>query len=138
MGYPTNKSAITSAIRSALPDTSKWKTQTIEQLLFLWWQTGRGGRGLRLTTDGQEAFADAGVSKYRVEINSTIYRSALQWYTLISNLTKKLVCPYYIALRSESLEDKNRYPILWIYDHDIAVLIALYGDLTTYLESVKS
>lgn len=137
MSYPKTKKDLTHAIQTALPETSKWKSLSAEQLLFYWWQTGRAGRGLRLTPDGQKAFAEAGISKYLIEIDPTIIRDVLKWNTLIENLTKKLECPYYIAIQSNSRGVASKYPSLWIYDHTIAVLIALYGDISTYLESVK-
>jgi hypothetical protein len=110
---------------------------TINDLLFKWWATGRSGSGLRLTEDGMTAFSQAEIEYYDFPVFSNgkykdIKKEDLKKFTL--NLGKKLKCPWYIGLKNQ--QPKSAY--IRIYDSKIAMMITLYGSFLEYIESAKT
>lgn len=112
-----------------------WKDKDPERLVFDWFVTGRAGSGLRLTDAGKMSFEHLNIAHYDFEFNPPdTVRNHSNWskYTLI--LDKKIKCPYYIGIK---LLDKKKQPYIRIYDHKIAMMLALYGDIDSYIEMVK-
>lgn len=135
MTYPKTKAEIVNLVLSEAkhdPDFP-WKDVNSDKLVFEWFITGRAGSGLRLTDAGKVAFERAKIAHY--DFDFTIDTKAIAWakYTLV--LDKKVKCPYFVGIR---LADKNKkQPYIRVYDHKIAMMISLYGDLSSYIDSVK-
>ena len=137
MTYPKTKAEI---IKLILDETKSnpdfpWKDVPIDKLVFEWFVTGRAGQGLRLTDAGAKAFDSANIAHYDFNFKAPKGTTASSWgkYTLI--LDKKVKCPYYVGLKL--LDDKKNQPYIRIYDHKIAMMMTLYGDFESYIDSVK-
>ena len=135
MTYPKNKKEITELVLAEIPDNvvNIWKELSLDSVIFRWWQTGRGGNGLRLTEQGMQAFATANLAHYDFQLDPKKVKAA-DWNTFIGKLTKKLACPYYLGVKKTS---DGKKPFIRIYDHKIAMMLTLYGDLHEYMNSVK-
>jgi len=135
MTYPKTKKEITALVLSELPDSTinVWKELSLDNVIFRWWQTGRGGSGLRLSETGMQAFAMANLTHYDFQLDPKKVK-AIEWNTFIGKLTKKLACPYYLGVQKTS---EGKKPFIRIYDHKIAMMLTLYGDLHEYMDSVK-
>ena len=138
MTYPKTKSEIVKLILSEAKDDPDfpWKDKSVDQLVFDWFVTGRVGLGLRLTDVGMVAFDKAKIAYY--DFNFTPPKGIAggsNWgkYTLI--LDKKVRCPYYIGIKL--VDNDKKQPYIRIYDHKIAMMMTLYGDFQSYLDSVK-
>lgn len=122
------KILITEAILDQIPDRNPNKT--IDNYIQLWWFT-KNGEGLRLTPSGDAAFRSAEIEFYDITLKIT----HTSWYTFLTECNKKIKCPYYIGLNKKEL-DKSE-PFIRFYDSKIAMMVNLYGDIKSYLESVK-
>jgi len=100
---------------------------SLDEVIFDWWYTGRRD-GLRLTDNGDQAFQLANIEYH----NHTFVQSGMSFNSFILELNKKIKCPYYIGVNKET-------NILYIrlYDSKISMMLALYGSLREYLESIK-
>ena len=58
MIFPKTKKQITQAVLDSLP-RGKYHSIPIDNVIFDWWLTGRGGQGLRLGAEGLLAFEQA-------------------------------------------------------------------------------
>lgn len=138
MIYPKTKTEIvTLVLNEAKNDPDfPWKDLSPDKLVFEWFITGRAGQGLRLTDAGSKAFESANIAHYDFEFTPpTNTRGATTWSRYTFVLDKKVKCPYYIGVK---LVDKGKkQPYIRLYDHKIAMMLSLYGDLESYLESVK-
>lgn len=138
MTYPKTKAEIINLVLSEAkhdPDFP-WKDNTVDKLVFDWFVTGRAGSGLRLTDAGKVAFERAKIAHYDFDFKPPKNtKGAASWgkYTLI--LDKKVKCPYYVGVRLT--DDKKQQPYIRVYDHKIAMMMTLYGDFESYVESVK-
>jgi hypothetical protein len=138
MTYPKTKIDIVNTILPLLqedPD-SPWKDFTADKLVFDWFVTGRAGSGLRLTDAGKTVFENAKIAHYDFDFkppNNT--RSSAAWGKFTMLLDKKVKCPYYIGVRLAEKDKKQ--PYIRLYDNKIAMMMALYGDLESYIESTK-
>ena len=124
------KLEITEAVFNELPEHSKHRSFTVDQSMFKWWVSGRGGQSLRLKDDGYEAFTEANIAHYKFPLftNKTDYTSILNnpnSYTLSLN---KIKCPFYISR-------KKAEPEIILYDDKIAMWMTIYGTLQEYLDS---
>jgi|FreactcultureFD7_1027221.scaffolds.fasta_scaffold07970_3 hypothetical protein len=137
MIYRRTKKEITEKIISELPDIEEnvWKELSIDSLLFRWWVTGRIGSGLRLTEEGTKAFEVAKISSYEFPIGQLDGPwTSNKWNILLKTLNKKLDTPYYLGVYRKG---DNKGMFIKVYDHQIAMLITIYGNLIEYLESRK-
>ena len=138
MIYPKNKTEIVQLILNESKEDPDfpWKDKPIDKLVGEWFVTGRSGSGLRLTDAGAQAFVAANIAHYDFDFNppkST--NSSVSWAKYALILDKKVKCPYYVGIK---LVDKNKkQPYIRVYDHKIAMMMTLYGDFTSYLESIK-
>jgi hypothetical protein len=133
MTYSRNKRQITEAILEEMRDDpdNPWKNHTVDKVLFFWWMTGRSGSGLRLTEIGHTAFTIAKIEYYEFKLEIEKDRDLVKdWDQYVKQLNKKIRCPYYIGIQ-------RRLPFIRIYDHKVAVMMTLYGNLQEYLESVR-
>lgn len=137
MIFPTKTELVQLIVNETKNDPDyPWKDIAIDSLLFQWFVTGRSGSGLRLTDSGAVAFERANIAHYDIEFTPPqSSRGVIQWgkYTLI--LDKKVKCPYYIGVKI--VDNGRKQPYIRLYDSRIAMMMTLYGDLQSYLESVK-
>jgi hypothetical protein len=142
MNFHKSKQEITEAVLQELP-IGKWHKLTLDKLVFQWWQTGRGGQGLRLSNLGYLAFNEAKIAGWEFEIKitakspkkrigSVIRNTIATDQQFITELTKKVKCPYYIGIDKT---EKTPKAFIKIYDHKTAMMITLYGSLMEYLEA---
>ena len=125
------KTLITEAVLKQMPP--EWYTNwTTEDALKRWWITGPTSEVLRLTEMGDMAFKMADIEFYRYEFTPKVQDS---YYNYMLNLGKKIKCPYYLGVNK--LEGEKKKPYIKLYDSKIAMMVSLYGDLDSYLKSVK-
>lgn len=115
------------------------KDVDIEKIVFDWFVTGRQGSGLRLTDAGKSAFEYASIEHFDIDIevenlNVKNARGAPQKYQkFLLALNEKIQSPYYIG--TKKIDSKMR-PYIRLYDGKIAMMMTLYGDIYSYLESL--
>lgn len=122
------KQQITEAVLAEVP--RQYSTDyllSIDEVIFKWWQTGRS-EGLRLSVDGMLAFQLAEIEYYQYEFT----QEGQSWHSFLIELNKKIKCPYYLGLDKDTKKSYIRF-----YDSKIAMLVALYGSLQGYLNSIK-
>ena len=119
------KYTITRLVMDQLPSTNV----PIETRISDWWFT-KSGDSLRLTPQGDFKFREAQIEFFDlpVKINKT------NWYKFLTDCNKKIKCPYYFSV-NKNVESKE--PFIRLYDSKIAMMLALYGDIESYLESVR-
>lgn len=142
MTYPKTKIEIVKVILSEAKDDPDfpWKDFPADKLVFEWFVTGRAGTGLRLTDSGSVAFDKAKISHYDFDftspssqVNNIKSQNGLAKFTLM--IDRKIKCPYYIG--TKPFDRTRNQPYIRVYDHKIAMMITLYGDFQSYLDSVK-
>lgn len=122
MERKSTKRIISEAVLAKLPNTG----QTIDNVTFQWWMSGRQD-GLRLTELGNKSFKAADIEGFN---HSLEVIKASHWYTFLLDLSKKMKCPYYIGT-------KDGANFIRVYDSKIAMLVTLYGTFQEYLDSVR-
>lgn len=90
------------------------------------------GPGLRLTPFGDKKFQEANIEYYECPIKVT----QQSWPSFALDCSKKLDCPYYFGVNK--VENQKSVPYIRLYDSKIAMMLTLYGDIQSYLESTKS
>lgn len=130
MTKPTYKELITTAVYEQIP--SELRIATVEESLRRWWQTGARSDGLRLTEIGDWSFRVAEIEFYQYDFKPKAVES---YHSYILDLNKKLKCPYYLGVNKQ--EGKKSVPYIRLYDSKIAMMLSLYGDLDSYLNSIK-
>ena len=129
MTKPKYKEIITEAVIKQLPTGFE---QTIEEAMKTWWFTGSNSDVLRLSEKGDVHFRIAQIEFYQYDFIPKIDDS---YYKYMSDLGKKMRCPYFLGVNK--VEGKKSKPYIRLYDSKIAMLIELYGDIVGYLDSVK-
>ena len=119
------KYTITRLVMDQLPSNNI----PIETIISDWWFT-KSGDSLRLTPQGDIMFRQAEIEFFDlpVKVNKT------NWYKFLTDCNKKIKCPYYFSV-NKNVESKEQF--IRLYDSKIAMMLALYGDIESYLESVK-
>ena len=117
------KETITEAVLTQLPSSG----YTVNQVLNDWWMT-KSNEGLRLSAMGDMAFRHAEIEFFDLPLKVTQHN----WHKFILDCSKKIKCPYYIGVNKEKKETYIR-----LYDSKIAVVMTLYGDIHSYLDSIK-
>ena len=131
MTYKTKKE-ITEKILLELKDNpdNPWQNLAADKVIFQWWMTGRSGFGLRLTETGHKALSHSKIEYYEFPIDLEKGNNRVKlWDQYIKQISKKLDCPYFIGV-------KDKIPFIRIYDHRIAMMMTLFGNLGEYLDSV--
>lgn len=123
----SQKKIITEAVLAELPFTDK----PIDKIMFEWWMSGNSGDGLRLTPMGDTAFREAKIEFYQSDIKLL----GSSYYGFMVELSKKIKCPYFLG--AEKIEGEKSKPYIRLYDSKIAMMMALYGDIRSYLDSIK-
>ena len=136
MIFPKTKKQITQAVLDSLP-RGKYHSIPIDNVIFDWWLTGRGGQGLRLGAEGLLAFEQASLEFYDFPLgleSKTMHRKRIVApESFVQELIKKIACPYYLGVHK--IRGKNGDPFIRVYDHKTAMLITLHGTLRDYLDS---
>lgn len=122
------KEKITNAVLEQLKE-SDW---TFDSAMSKWWMSVRNSDGMRLTDIGDINFRYADLEFYKFDFSLPENTS---WYSFVMELSNKLKCPYYIGVTRK--EKGPNDPYIKIYDHRIAMMINLYGDINSYIKSVK-
>ena len=138
MTYHKTKADIVKLLLSETKDDPDfpWKDTPLDKLVFEWFVTGRAGSGLRLTDAGAKAFETSNIAHYDFNIQPPkAANNIASWgkYTLI--LDKKVKCPYHIGVKLA--DNGKKQPYVRLYDHKIAMMMTLYGDFQSYIDSVK-
>lgn len=120
------KLQITEAVLKQLPN----QNEPIDAIIRSWWVT-MSGEGLRLTPVGDNKFKQADIESYTCPVKVTHGT----WYSFVSQCSVKLKCPYFLGANKK--EGSKPEPYIRLYDSKIAMLINLYGDIHSYLNSVK-
>jgi hypothetical protein len=120
------KTRITINVIKELPDQAGW---TLESAMKKWWMVPRPDSGLRLTTAGDNALCTANIEHFNFN-----FTDVSSWSEFILNLHKKMSCPYYMGVNKVK---ESKKPYLRIYDSKVAMMINLYGDIHSYLDSIK-
>jgi hypothetical protein len=138
MTYPKTKSEIVKSILEESKDDPDfpWKDNPPDKIIFEWFVTGRAGSGLRLTDSGKLAFERAKIAHYDFDFtpDKGIANSS-SWGKFTLVLDKKVRCPYYIGVKL--IDNSKKQPYIRLYDNKIAMMMTLYGDLQSYIDSVK-
>lgn len=122
----SRKRIITEAVLAEIPILDK----PIDKIMFEWWMTGNTGDSLRLTQIGDNYFRLAKIEFYECPIKP-IQRDT--YHSFISELSKKIKCPYYMGVNKK----EKSGPYIRLYDSKIAMMLTIYGDLESYLDSIK-
>jgi hypothetical protein len=125
------KTLITEAVLEQMPN-GEYAQWTTEDALKRWWITGPTSEVLRLTEMGDMAFRLAEIEFYKYDFLPKVKDS---YHAYMINLGKKMKCPYYLGVNK--LEGENKKPYIKLYDSKIAMMVNLYGDLDSYLKSIK-
>jgi hypothetical protein len=138
MIYPKTKTEIIKLILEEAKDDPDfpWNDKPADKIISEWFVTGRSGSGLRLTDAGMTAFKKANIAHYDFDFTPPKHASnQVSWakYTLL--LDKKVKCPYYVGIKL--LDKGKKQPYIRVYDHKIAMMMTLYGDFDSYIESIK-
>jgi hypothetical protein len=131
MTKPSIKELITKAVLGQMP--APWPDWPVEDVMKKWWQTGSRGDSLRLTDMGDMAFRVGEIEFYEYEFTTKIEGS---YHTYILSLSRKIKCPYYLGVSKS--EGKKNQPYIRLYDSKIAIMVSLYGDLDSYLKTLKA
>lgn len=138
MTYPKTKAEIVDLILAESKENPDfpWKDKPADKIVFEWFVTGRAGNGLRLTDAGMTAFNKANIAHYDFEFNPpSNTKGTFPWSKFTLVLDKKVKCPYYVGVKT--VDNGKKQPYIRIYDHKIAMMFTLYGNLESYIESVK-
>lgn len=126
----TNKKHITEAILAELPEKHRLDSSA-DELMVRIWASGRQD-GLRLTEYGDFIFRMADIEYYQCDFK---LRDGMSDHAYLLEINKKIKCPYYLGVNK--IEGKKKQPYMRLYDSKIAMMIELYGDIITYLDSIK-
>ena len=123
------KETITEIVLKQLPSGFD---QSKENALRTWWYTGAKSEVLRLSESGDMHFRVAEIEFYQYDFTPKPEDSH---HSYMIDLGKKMRCPYYIGVNK--IEGKKSKPYIRLYDSKIAMMLSLYGDLDSYLKSVR-
>ena len=134
----SKKEKIIEIILDELPQSSTYKSISVDKTLMRWFVTGRTSSNLRLTDEGKHAFDQAEIEFYeyplftKEEFKTIATKKSLKG-TQFTHMLRKMDCPFYIGLRTT--QTKSAY--IRIYDSRVAMMVSLYGSFKEYLESKK-
>lgn len=119
------KYTITKAVMDQLPKNDI----SFESRISDWWFT-KSGDSLRLTPQGDFKFREAQIEFFDLPVKV----KHTNWYKFLTECNKKIKCPYYFSVNKDA---DSKEPFIRLYDSKIAMMLALYGDIESYLESVR-
>lgn len=120
------KHQITEAVLKQLP----YNNEPLEKIIRTWWFT-MSSEGLRLTPLGDMKFREAQIEFYICPLSV----KQTTWHSFVTECSKKLKCPYFLGVNKK--ENEKAEPFIRLYDSKIAMMMTLYGDIQSYLESIK-
>ena len=126
MTKQTYKEQITQTVIEQLNDD----LMTFDHAMKSWWQNPMRDRAMRLTQIGDLQFRLANIEYHDHEFKAPKDKS---YYQFVMELSKKIKCPYYVDVRPD-----DKKPYIRLYDDRISMMLNLYGDLDTYLKSVRT
>jgi hypothetical protein len=126
----SHKLIITEAVLAELPDRNSVDS-TADALMMRLWMSGRQD-GLRLTEYGDFIFRMAEIEYYQCDFK---LREGISEHAYVMEINKKIKCPFYLGVNK--IEGKKKKPYIRLYDSKIAMMIELYGDIVSYLDSIK-
>ena len=129
---PSEKKTVKIIITEKVLIELKEPLEPLQQYINEWWYT-KSSEGLRLTALGDEMFRKAEIQFFDLPLPKTLKLN--NWHSFLINCSRKLKCPYYIGLNKKEVIDAKLF--IRLYDDKIAVLITLYGDIISYLESIR-
>lgn len=127
------KEKITTAVLAEIRKQKTDYTHPLEYYIVHWWTTGRND-GLRLKEEGHQAFKLANIEYYDVNLDPKDLQNNGSWYNFLIQCSKKIKCPYYIGLNKEG---KTKQPYMRFFDSKIAMMITLYGNIFSYIDSIN-
>lgn len=122
------KQRITKAVLDQLVPT----TDSLDKIINEWWVT-KSSEGLRLSAIGDMQFRQAEIEFFDLPLEAV---TQANWHKFIIDCSKKIKCPYYIGVNKNPPKKSQAY--IRLYDSKIAMMVQLYGDLPSYLDSVRS
>jgi hypothetical protein len=126
----SHKLIITEAVLAELPNNQQVDS-TADGLMMRIWMSGRQD-GLRLTEYGDFIFRMAEIEYYQSVFK---LREGTSEHAYVMEINKKIKCPFYLGVNK--IEGKKKQPYIRLYDSKIAMMIELYGDIVSYLDSIK-
>jgi hypothetical protein len=129
MTKPSYKEIITEAVVNQLPTEF---VVSKEDALKTWWFTGQSSDVLRLSENGDVNFRIAQIEFYQYEFTP---KAEDTYHSYMIDLGKKMRCPYFLGVNK--VEGKKSKPYIRLYDSKIAMMVSLYGNLDSYLKSIK-
>ena len=126
----SHKLIITEAVLAELPNNQQVDS-TADGLMMRLWMSGRQD-GLRLTEYGDFIFRMAEIEYYQSVFK---LREGTSEHAYVMEINKKIKCPFYLGVNK--IEGKKKQPYIRLYDSKIAMMIELYGDIVSYLDSIK-
>ena len=126
----SHKLIITEAVLAELPEHLSLDSES-DKLMVRLWSSGRQD-GLRLTEYGDFIFRMAEIEYYQSVFK---LREGTSEHAYVMEINKKIKCPFYLGVNK--IEGKKKQPYIRLYDSKIAMMIELYGDIVSYLDSVK-
>jgi hypothetical protein len=103
-----------------------------EVAMKTWWFTGPNSEVLRLIEKGDTYFRIAEIEFYQYDF---IPKTETSYHNYMIDLGRKMRCPYYLGVNK--VEGKKSKPYIRLYDSKIAMMLSLYGDIDSYLKSVR-
>jgi hypothetical protein len=124
------KQIITEAVLAELPNNHSVDSSA-DSLMMRIWVSGRQD-GLRLTEYGDFLFRMAEIEYYQCDFK---LREGTSEHAYVMEINKKIKCPFFLGVNK--IEGKKKQPYIRLYDSKIAMMIELYGNIVSYLDSVK-
>jgi len=124
------KQIITEAVLAELPNSHSVDSSA-DSLMMRIWVSGRQD-GLRLTEYGDFLFRMAEIEYYQCDFK---LREGTSEHAYVMEINKKIKCPFFLGVNK--IEGKKKQPYIRLYDSKIAMMIELYGDIVSYLDSIK-
>ena len=124
------KQIITEAVLAELPNNHTVDSSA-DSLMMRIWVSGRQD-GLRLTEYGDFLFRMAEIEYYQCDFK---LREGTSEHAYVMEINKKIKCPFFLGVNK--IEGKKKQPYMRLYDSKIAMMIELYGNIVSYLDSVK-
>jgi hypothetical protein len=124
------KQIITEAVLAELPNNHSVDSSA-DSLMMRIWVSGRQD-GLRLTEYGDFLFRMAEIEYYQCDFK---LREGTSEHAYVMEINKKIKCPFFLGVNK--IEGKKKQPYMRLYDSKIAMMIELYGNIVSYLDSVK-
>jgi hypothetical protein len=122
--FVTDKEKIIEAILPHVPPT---EIATQDYAMKTWWKNIRRSGGLGLTQFGDHIFRSSGIEHWDFDWGEA---SMLGNIGASIALDRRMPCPYYFY------SDKKRR-VVRLYDSRVATLVALHGDFTAYINTLK-